>query len=430
MSLTPFLRGRAGAMVATTLLVCLFTGCTDPTRPGSPAPVTTSATVAASAGPTSTNERPVPSGTTGDGPPSLRLEPYVDGLDRPVDLAVRPAEPVDLYVVEQVGRIRRIHDGQLESTPTLDIAGMVIASGEQGMLGLAFHPDPTDDRFFVYYTGRDGSEVVSAFRMDPDTPGRAQPDSEQVLLRMDDPYANHNGGGMVFGPDGYLYISTGDGGGGGDPLGSGRSLDTLLAKVLRIDVDAVGGDGTAYGIPPDNPFVGTVGARPEIWLTGLRNPWRIRFDRATGDLWIGDVGQGAWEEIDIAPAGIGGLDFGWNIMEGTHCYAAQTCASGGLTPPVTEYGHDLGCAVTGGTVYRGTAQPSMSGWYVFADYCTGRTWVIDAAAAAERPQDPILVLEARSAISAIAEDGSGELFATALRDGAVLRMVAESAPGD
>lgn len=372
-----------------------------------------------------------PGSTTGGWDGTLALESVADGLTAPLDVAVRPGDPDALYVAEQAGRIRVIRDGSLVAAPVLDISAAVRAGGERGLLGLAFHPDAADRRFFVYYTALDGRQVVSSFESEGDDPVRAEASGETVLLRMDDPFANHNGGGLAFGPDGYLYISTGDGGGGGDPLDSGRRLDTLLAKILRIDVDGDpdGGDGGVdranYVIPADNPFVGTAGAEPEIWHTGLRNPWRIRFDRGTGDLWIGDVGQGSWEEIDRAPAGVGGLDFGWNLMEGSHCYgsAGADCAEPGLTLPVAEYGHDEGCSVTGGTVYRGSAQPDLAGWYVFADYCSGRFWVLDAAAAAEAVQTPFVALDSDRNISAIAEDANGELVATDLSGGEVLRIV-------
>jgi glucose/arabinose dehydrogenase len=238
---------------------------------------------------------------------------------------------------------------------------------------------------------------------------------------MDDFAANHNGGAVMFGPDGYLYISTGDGGGGGDPRGNGQKVDTLLAKILRIDIDATGA-GQPYSIPSDNPFVDRAGARQEIWVTGLRNPWRISFDRATGDLWIGDVGQGSFEEIDVVRAGSGGgQNFGWNTTEGFHCYpSGDPCAPEGLTPPVTEYDHDLGCSVTGGFVYRGAAYPALAGGYLFADYCSGNLWVIDAAA--NEVRDPRLVLESGRSISSFGEDINGEVYATDL-GGQLVRLV-------
>lgn len=405
------------------LTACAGPSPTDPIPSASPA--SPAATVDGSTG--RATPAPEPSATEAAGPGSwdrtLALEPVVDGLDGPLDLAVRPGEPDALYVLEQVGRVRVVRDGALVDRPVLDIAGIVSAGGESGLLGLAFHPDPDDGRLFVYHTALDGRQVVSSYRLDPDATDVAVPDSEVVLLAMDDQFGNHNGGSLVFGPDGYLYIGTGDGGGGGDPLDSGRRLDTLLAKILRIDVDGGTPDGAPYGIPADNPFVDEAGAMPEIWHTGLRNPWRFRFDRDTGDLWIGDVGQGAWEEINLAPAGEGGLDFGWNLMEGTHCYGASDCDPAGLTLPVAEYGHDEGCSVTGGTVYRGETQPDLVGWYVLSDYCSGRFWVVDAAAAAsEGLQEPLVALDSGRNISAIAEDAAGELFATDL-SGAVLRVV-------
>ena len=353
---------------------------------------------------------------------ALDLQVVVSGLESPLDVAIRPGDPGSMLIVEQAGRVRVVRDAALTDEPFLDMAGIVTSGGEQGLLGLAVHPDPADGRVFVYYTALDGSQVMSSFRTDPADPDRALGDSERVLLRMEDPFANHNGGGLAFGPDGYLYVSTGDGGGGGDPLGSGRRLDTLLAKILRLDVDVAADSSAPYVIPADNPFANRAGALPEIWLTGLRNPFRIRFDGTTGDLWIGDVGQGEWEEIDRAPAGVGGLDFGWNVMEGFHCFEGDGCAQDGLTPPVAEYGHDQGCSVTGGDVYRGTNQPALAGSYVFADYCSGRFWVLDADA--EGRQEPTVVLESGRSISSIARGPDGELYATDLGSGELLKIVA------
>jgi glucose/arabinose dehydrogenase len=365
--------------------------------------------------------------TSGTEPLELVLEPVVGGLASPLDIAVRPAFPDDTIVAEQVGRLRIVRQGRLVDAPLLDIRDSVQAGGERGLLGVAPHPDPSDDRVFVYYTAADGRQLVSSFRTEPDDPDRLRRDSEAVVLAMDDPFGNHNGGGLAFGPDGYLYVATGDGGGGGDPLGSGRDLDTLLAKILRLDVDVDADAVPPYAIPPDNPFVDREAARAEIWLTGLRNPFRIRFDPETGHLWIGDVGQNGWEEVDLALNGSGGLDFGWNVVEGTHCFAADPCDAAGLTPPVVEYGHDQGCVVTGGAVYRGSAQPALSGWYVFADFCSGRFWAVDAeaavAAVAERRLlEPTVVLDSGRSISAIAPGPNGELFATDLDTGELLQI--------
>jgi glucose/arabinose dehydrogenase len=409
--------------------IALLAGCAAPPEPS--ATPSEGRTTSPSADPAATpsaspaNTPAPPSFTLGPvgEPPRLVLEPVVGGLSSPLDIAWRPDDPGSLFVVEQDGRIRIVRDGALVEQPFLDISGMVTAGGEQGLLGLAFHPSAADPRFFVYYTALDGQQVVASYETVADDRDRADPDSAVVLLRMDDRFGNHNGGGLAFGPDGYLYISTGDGGGGGDPLDSGRSVQTLLAKILRIDVDSDAGSAEPYGTPADNPFIDR--GRPEIWLTGLRNPWRIRFDRATGDLWIGDVGQNALEEIDVARAGVGGLDFGWNVMEGSSCYRdpGSDCRTEDLTLPVTEYGHDLGCSVTGGTVYRGAALPALRGWYVFSDYCSGRFWIVDAAI--NELREPTLASESQRSISAIAEDAAGELFATDLSGGDLLRVVVD-----
>jgi glucose/arabinose dehydrogenase len=418
---------RTTRLLAAFVVLAIAGGCGAPVesvRPsvsGSPSGAPTpTPSVPATASPAESSASP---GSVGQAP-ALLLEPVVDGLRDPVDVAWRADDPSSLFVVEQGGRIRIVRDGALVDTPYLDIGGIVTAGGEQGLLGLAFHPTATDRRFFVYYTALDGDQVVASYETMPNDPDRADPDSEVVLLKMADRFGNHNGGGLAFGPEGYLYISTGDGGGGGDPLDSGRHLDTLLAKVLRIDIDARSADAP-YTIPADNPFVQTDGARHEIWLTGLRNPWRIRFDRATGDLWIGDVGQGEREEIDVARAGVGGLDFGWNVMEGSACFrdSGDDCRTEGLTLPVTEYDHDEGCSVTGGTVYRGEGQPALRGWYVFADYCSGRFWVVDASR--DELAEPTFALDSERSISAIAEDAAGELYVTDHAGGELLRVVVD-----
>ena len=363
--------------------------------------------------------------SSGPGAATLTLDVVASGLDSPVDVAVAGDGSERLFVAEQAGRIRVVDGTRLVDRPLLDIAARVKNGAEQGLLGLAFHPDfPNDPRFFMDYTDLKGNTVVSEFRVDGADPGVADPDSERILLQIHQPFANHNGGGVIFGPEGMLYIATGDGGSGGDPLGNGQRMDTLLGKILRIDVGGpVAVTGEPYRIPDDNPFVGVTGARPEIWLTGLRNPWRIRFDAETGDLWIGDVGQSAWEEIDVARAGTKGLNFDWNRMEGFHCHApSEGCDQGGLTLPLAEYGHDLGCAVIGGVVVRGSGQSLLDGRYVFADSCSGYLWSLDPAGAGAR--EPTLAGRWSGSISSVAQAEDGTVLATDLQNGQLLAISA------
>ena len=354
----------------------------------------------------------------------MTLEPFVGGFRSPLAVVSAGDGSGRLFVAEQGGTIRIVRDGAIDAEPFLDISSEVSSGGEQGLLGLAFHPDyPTDPRFFVDYTDVDGDTHVASFTTDPSNPDRADPGSEVTVLTVDQPYANHNGGALAFGPFGNLFIALGDGGSGGDPQGNGQSLDSLLGKILRIDVDHQDGD-RQYAIPTDNPFAAG-GGRPEILLYGLRNPWRMSFDRETGDLWIGDVGQGETEEIDVVPAGEVGLNFGWNRMEGTNCYRpAQGCDQQGLTMPVTEYSHDLGCTVIGGYAYRGAAQPALSGGYLFGDYCTGTLWAIDPEA--DGTVEPTIVGESGASLSSFGEDEAGELYATDIGAGLLLRVVGTS----
>ena len=356
---------------------------------------------------------------------TVRLEPFAGGLAAPLAIADAGDGSGRLFVAEQGGRIRVIRDGRVEATPFLDVSGEITSGGERGLLGLAFHPRfPADPRVFVDYTDRNGDTQVSSFSVGAPGADRVNPASETRILGVRQPYPNHNGGALVFDPKGMLLISLGDGGSGGDPQGNGQSLDTLLGKILRIDVDYH--DATAaYGIPSDNPFAtGAAGQRPEIWLTGLRNPWRISFDAATGDLWIGDVGQDAWEEVDVQRADApGGTNFGWNRMEGTHCFLPPTgCADPGLTLPVSDYGHDLGCTVIGGGVYRGTSQPAIAGGYLFGDYCSGRIWAIDPAGAGYRAPVPVAVTGLN--LSAFGTDAAGEMYVADIGNGAILRLTA------
>jgi glucose/arabinose dehydrogenase len=301
------------------------------------------------------------------GTPQLTTVRVASGLDRPLDLQAVAGDRTRVFVVEQPGRIRILRGGALVTTPFLDIVSRVGSGGnEQGLLGLAFHPRYSDNgRFFVNYTDRGGDTHIAEFRVSGNADA-ANPDSERLLLFVRQPFANHNGGGLAFGPDGMLYIGLGDGGSGGDPLGNGQNLASPLGKMLRIDVDR----GDPYGVPADNPFVARPGAFPAVWAYGLRNPWRFAFDRATGNLVIGDVGQNAWEEIDLGSPR-GGENYGWNVTEGNHCYSPSNgCRTTGLTAPIYEYSHSQGCSVTGGVVYQGCRMPGYNGTYFFTDYCT------------------------------------------------------------
>ena len=388
---------------------------------GLPGSVTPSPTSAGSEAPAPSGSAAPATGAFDPGRVTIELETVTEIPGAPLAVAAPPDGSGRLFVAERGGRVWIVRDGERSASTFLDVANRIISGGEQGLLGFAFHPAfPEDPRFFIYYTSTDRDQVVAERRVDPADPDRADPAYEREVLRMDDFAANHNGGALGFGPDGYLYIATGDGGGAGDPQGTGQRLDTPLAKILRIDVDDAP-DGQAYGIPADNPFRDEAGARPEIWHTGLRNPWRFSFDRETGDLWIGDVGQVGWEEIDVARRGAGGLNFGWSVTEGRHCFRSADCSADGMTPPVTEYGRDLGCSVTGGVVYRGTAFPALRGAYLFADYCTGTMWAIGASA--DHVPQPAIVAETGRSISSFGEDEDGEVYVTDL-GGELLRLVA------
>ena len=390
-----------------------------PTAAAAASPSATAAP-SASAGPSLSPSAPA----TGFDPErvGLSLEPVVDQLVEPLAVTHAGDGSGRIFVLEQRGQIRVVEDGRLAGDPFLNIGDRLTAGGERGLLGLAFHPSfPDDPRFFVDYTDLEGDTVVSSFTVPSPDADRADLDSEEVLLRIDQPFPNHNGGALAFGPDGYLYISSGDGGGGGDPMDRGQRLDTLLGKILRIDVNGDAVDGR-YSIPADNPFADGNGGEPEILHLGLRNPWRMSFDRETGDLWIGDVGQGSWEEVDVARAGAGSLNFGWNRMEGFECFEPEDCDPTEFTAPVTAYGHDLGCSVIGGNVYRGTRQPLLVGGYVYSDYCGGNLWLLDPTS--DGPIDAPPVAETGSQISAIGEDESGELYATDFGSGQLLHILA------
>ena len=331
-----------------------------------------------------------------------------------------------ILVASQEGRIWIVtKDGAKLPTPFLDIRARVgSGDSEQGLLGIAVHPGfPADPRIFVDYTDTKGDTVVSSFTVDPATPDEADPHRERIILGVDQPYVNHNGGDIHFGPDGFLYIGLGDGGDANDPHRNGQALDRLLGKILRIDVDHADGLRN-YAIPAGNPFVGRTDARPEIWLVGVRNPWRYSFDPANGDLWIGDVGQDIWEEVDVVRGGVDGLNLGWNVMEAGHCFLTPSgCDQTGLTLPIAEYSHAHGCAIIGGPVYRGAKFPFLDGAYLFTDFCQSKLMALDASAAG--PLAPVEVGIAAPNTSAFGVDESGELLEVTL-DGLVERLVAIS----
>jgi glucose/arabinose dehydrogenase len=412
------------------VLAAIVAGCGGTGPTASPASASASASPPSSA---SAAQSPTLSPTPSQTPPagsfdpagiSLALEPVVDGFSAPLAVANAGDGSGRLFVAEQGGAIRIVRDGALVEQPFIDISDRISSGGERGLLGLAFHPNfPSDPRFFVNYTDTDGNTRVSSFTVDSTNPDRADPASEVRMMFIKQPFSNHNGGALAFGPDGFLYVGTGDGGSGGDPQGNGQSLGTLLGKILRIDVDRTEGD-RSYAIPADNPFVGRAGALPEIFTYGMRNPWRMSFDRATGDLWIGDVGQGAWEEVDVVRKGTSGQNFGWNRMEGAHCFEpSEGCEDSSLVLPVTEYDRDLGSTVIGGDVYRGAEQAGLAGGYVFADFGSGNVFLIDAAL--DGPTKPTLALEGDASISSFGEDEAGELYATDLSSGRLLHVIAK-----
>jgi glucose/arabinose dehydrogenase len=327
----------------------------------------------------------------------------VDGFSRPL-LATNAGDGSGrIFVLEQGGVIRIVQGGAILSDPFMDITGQVgSGSNEQGLLGLAFHPDyESNGLFFVNYTDLNGDTVISRFQVSADA-NVADPASEKILLQVDQPFANHNGGNLEFGPDGFLYAGLGDGGSQGDPNGNGQSRAAYLAKLLRIDVNS----GDPYGIPADNPFANS-GGLPEIWALGFRNPWRFSFDRATGDLYIADVGQNQWEEVDYLPAGSpGGANFGWNIMEGNHPY--QGDATDGMIGPVTEYEHGNRCSITGGNVYRGQALLAWNGVYFYGDYCSGE--ILGLVHNADSSWESRLLYDTGFLITSFGLDEAGEIY--------------------
>jgi glucose/arabinose dehydrogenase len=336
---------------------------------------------------------------------TVALTPIVTkGLESPVFLTHAGDGSGRLFVVEQPGRIRVLEQGALLPTPFLDITGQVLFGGERGLLGLAFHPEyRRNGRFFVNYNRTsDGATVLAEYRRGA-TPSAALHD-ERILMVVPQPYANHNGGMVAFGPDGYLYIGRGDGGSGGDPGNRAQNPQEVLGKILRIDVN----HGDPYGVPSDNPFTKD-GGRPEIYALGLRNPWRFSFDSKTGELWVADVGQNKWEEIDLVTKN---GNYGWRVMEGAHCFnPAVACQTSGLNLPILEYAHEKGrCSIIGGYVYRGRAIAGLTGQYLYGDFCSGEIFSLQKTEEMELSREPQVRLKSSLRISSFGEDESGELY--------------------
>ena len=351
---------------------------------------------------------------------TIELQQVASGLQSPV--AIAHAGDTRLFIVEQPGRIMIWNGSSVLPAPFLDLRAQISAGGERGLLGLAFHPRYAENGFFfVNYTDLSGDTVVARYTRSAADPNRADPATARVLLHIDQPFGNHNGGQLAFGPDGYLYIGMGDGGAANDPDNRAQNRTQLLGKMLRLDVNS----GNPYGIPADNPFIGQSSTRNEIWALGLRNPWRFSFDRVTGDLWIADVGQGSREEVNFQPASSdGGENYGWRLMEGSACFipASNNCnAAGTLVEPVIEYGHGGGaCSVTGGYVYRGTRTPRLAGAYVYGDYCNG---VISAATRLPGGTFTSRVLTGTNFfISTFGEDVNGELYVADHGNGRIFRI--------
>ncbi|MBN1484145.1 MAG: PQQ-dependent sugar dehydrogenase [Chloroflexia bacterium] len=351
----------------------------------------------------------------------LELETVLGGLEEPLLLANAGDGSGRLFVGERKGLIRIVQEGQLLPEPFLDLTDRVNAvRSEQGLLGLVFHPDYAENGyFFVSYINYRGDTVVNRFSCDPQEPNRADPDSEVAVLLLDQPAANHNGGHLAFGPDGYLYVGAGDGGGEGDVWENAQNRGTFLGAMLRLNIDVA-----LYAVPAANPFVGDADSRPEIWAYGLRNPWRFSFDRQTGDLYIADVGQDHYEEINVQPAGSpGGENYGWPLMEGRHCYPPEEeCDIGPWTPPLLEYDHGQGCAVIGGYAYRGQQFPALQGVYLFGDYCSGRIWGAGPDEQGNWRMAELLKTDLR--ISSFGEDEDGEVYLLGLEDGTLYHLLA------
>ena len=391
-------------------LVCSGCNVSLPTTPTTASATQTSSlptTLPNTPIPTQTSVSQTPNASAFPDPNAYTWQPIASHLQRLTDLQADGSGR--LFVLEKNGRIRIIQNGQLSPNAFLDITDRVKDSGnEQGILGLAFHPDFSQNGYFyVNYTGQGGDTFLSRFQANGD---KAESSTEVNLLHIKQPFPNHNGGSLAFGPDGYLYAGLGDGGSANDPLGNGQNTKTLLGKILRLDVN----NGTPYAIPADNPF------GSEVWAYGLRNPWRISFDRSTGDFYIGDVGQDIWEEIDYLPAGSpGGTNFGWNYFEASHHFAGQPSAKDHFTYPVAEYNHnDGGCSIIGGYFYRGT-MPEWDGIYIYGDYCSGKVWGVIKSGDQWQNQ---LLFETHLQITAFGQDTKGEIYMLS-DDGGVYQLI-------
>ncbi|HET6678066.1 MAG TPA: PQQ-dependent sugar dehydrogenase [Nitrospira sp.] len=368
-------------------------------------------------------------GGGGAGPPpatsnSLRLQTVTAVLSSPVFLTAPTGDVGRLFIVEQGGLIRILNslDGTPRATPFLDVAGLIVTGGEQGLLGMAFDPNYAGNgRFYIYYTNTAGDIVIARYGVSTN-PDIANAGAQAILKTIAHPTnQNHNGGMLAFGPDGCLYAGIGDGGGSGDPNGNAQNTNSLLGKILRLDPET----GSACGT--DNPFANGTGGAPEVWSFGLRNPWRFSFDRSTGVLYIGDVGQDQREEVDavVGPNAGQGVNFGWNIMEGFACFNPPSgCNSSGLTPPILDYSHDAGaCSVTGGYVYRGTLNPAVNGSYFYADYCAGFVRSFQLQGGRPSSQNTWPLLSPGGQITSFGEDARGELYILT-QTGGLSRIVA------
>lgn len=366
----------------------------------------------------------------------FRLEPVAEGFTRALYVTHANDDSGRLFVVQQNGIIHTLTaDGVRMPAPFLDLSAQISADAlgtgytERGLLGLAFHPNYAENgQFFVNYTENGNhATVLMRYTVSPTDSSTADPTTGEELMRISQPYANHNGGHIAFGPDGYLYMSVGDGGSAGDPLNSGQQPTTLLGSILRLDVDSAPDTdaGLAYAIPADNPFAGVDTGADEVWAYGLRNVWRFSFDPLNGDLYIGDVGQNVWEEINVQPDGIGGLNFGWKVMEASHPYTGEAAPAGSVLP-VAEYRHENGhCSVTGGYVYRGETVPALDGAYLFGDFCSGQLW---ATVFGPSGWETAPLVDTPYTVSSFGTDGDGELYlvhyGTNRPDGVVYRFVA------